>query len=155
MCNKHVVKWLKCQFQCTVCLDIKLTITHEFSKYYQCSVKSSLNCSICIDFHMITNNINAKISSNNNTNPKLWINDFMILNFRLLEHFWLLRYSFIVCIKGQHLNSLIFTEFAWKTKHFAFVCFLHLALIFHHFFLFSTTFREIQRKLMQFGQLLP
>ena len=29
---------------------------------------------------MITSNINAKISSNNNINPKLWINDFMIFN---------------------------------------------------------------------------
>ena len=133
MCNKHVVKWLKCQFQCTVCLDIKLTITLELSKYYQCSVKSSLNCTICIDFHMITNNINAKISSNNNTNPKLWINDFMILNFCLLEYFWLLRYSFIVCRKGQHLNSLKFTEFAWKTNAF------HLS-VFSILPLFSTTF---------------
>ena len=46
-----------------------------------------INCSICVDFQMIASNINAKISNNNNTNPKLSINEFMILNFCVLEYF--------------------------------------------------------------------
>ena len=41
---------------------------HDFSKYCQCSVKDSLDCSILICFHVIASNINAK-SSNNNIIP--------------------------------------------------------------------------------------
>ena len=46
-----------------------------------------INCSICVDFQMIASNINAKISNNNNNHRKIWINDFMILDFCVLERF--------------------------------------------------------------------
>ena len=106
---------------------------------------------------MMASNINAKPSNNNNTNPKLWINDFMILNFHLLEYVSLQRYSIIVCIKGQHLNSLIFIEFAWKAKRFPFAGFLHFLLILHHFSENSEDKNILQtiEQLMQFSKLLP
>ena len=150
MCNKHVVKRLKCQFQCTVCLDIKLTITHDFSKYYQCSVKSSLNCSICIDFHMIASNINTKIPNNNNTNPNLWINDF-IYDFELsFAWIFLIVKIQLYCLHKRPTFKFINIYWVcWKSNA------LHLSVFsifffFFFFFFFSTTFRKIRSKTIFF-----
>ena len=125
---------------------------------YQCSVKSSLNCSICIDFHMITSNINAKISSNNNTNPKLWINDFMILNF---EYDFMIVKIQLFCMHERSTFKLINIYWVCLKSKTLCICWFSpsssysplLFLILHHFSRNSEQKNIFQtiKQLMQFG----
>ena len=56
-------------------------------------------------------------------------------------------------MKGQHLNLLIFIEFVWKAKRFAFASFLDLLLILYHFLgnLEHKIFLKTIEQLMQYS----